>query len=96
LRAAGAVILGKTNLSEWAQLPLDAFDLRVGAGPRRADEKSLCAGSQPVRLKQRVSGTATSGESVRGGYRQQKTDGSIVCPSSTNGLVGHQNRRSDL
>jgi amidase len=42
LRAAGAVILGKTNLSEWANFRLAALLERLEC-PRRPGEKSLCA-----------------------------------------------------
>jgi Asp-tRNAAsn/Glu-tRNAGln amidotransferase A subunit and related amidases len=50
LRAAGAVILGKTNLSEWANFPLDAFDQRL-VGSRRSHAQSLLARSQCVRIQ---------------------------------------------
>ncbi len=49
LKDAGAVILGKTNLSEWANMPLGPFDQRL-VGGRRAGEEPLCAGSQRRRL----------------------------------------------
>jgi hypothetical protein len=52
LRDAGAVILGKTNLSEWAELPLDPIIVRVELA-RRSDEEPVCARSQSVRLELR-------------------------------------------
>ena len=42
LREAGAVILGKTNLSEWANFRVEPLDQRLEQ-PRRTDEESLCA-----------------------------------------------------
>ncbi len=52
LRAAGAVLLGKTNLSEWANCPFHAFDVRLEQ-PRRTNAQSLRARSQPVRFERR-------------------------------------------
>ncbi len=50
LRAAGAVILGKTNLSEWANIRSEPLDQRMERA-RRADEESLRAGPQSVRIE---------------------------------------------
>ncbi len=50
LRAAGAVILGKTNLSEWANFRSTHSDQRLER-PRRANQKSVRAGSQSLRLQ---------------------------------------------
>ena len=49
LRAAGAVILGKTNLSEWANIRSEQFDLGLERG-RRPDPQSARAQPQSVRI----------------------------------------------
>ena len=53
LRAGGAVILGKTNLSEWANFRSFEIDQRM-VGPRRSNEQSLWHESQSLRLQFRV------------------------------------------
>jgi amidase len=85
LRAAGAVLLAKTNLSEWA----NARSTRSSSGwsarggqcrnPYVLD-RNPCGSSSG-------SGAATSANlgAVSIGT---ETDGSIVCPSNANGLVG--------
>ena len=50
LRAAGAVILGKTNLSEWANIAIQPFHQRMER-TRRADEESLRARPQSLRIE---------------------------------------------
>ncbi len=50
LRGAGAVILGKTNLSRMGQLPFRTFDERLER-TRRPDEESLRTRPQPVRVE---------------------------------------------
>ena len=52
LREAGAVILGKTNLSEWANFRSSQFDERLER-TRRAGEEPVRARSEPVRLELR-------------------------------------------
>ena len=52
LRAAGAVILGKTNLSEWANIRSTQLDLGLERG-RRADAQSLGARPQHLRHLER-------------------------------------------
>src|SRR2546425_1677401 len=85
LRKAGAVILGKTNLSEWANFR--SFHSSSGWSGRGgqchnpyAIEWNPCGSSSG-------SGAATSGNltSVSIGT---ETDGSIVCPANANGVVG--------
>jgi len=85
LRKAGAVILGKTNLSEWANFR--SFHSSSGWSGRGgqchnpyAIEWNPCGSSSG-------SGAATSGNltSVSIGT---ETDGSIVCPANNNGVVG--------
>ena len=85
LRAAGLVIAGKTNLSEWANFR-DSHSSSgwsaVGGLTRNAwDETRSACGSS--------SGSAVA---VAAGYVPlavgTETDGSIVCPASYNGIVG--------
>ena len=85
LRAAGAVILGKTNLSEWANFR--SFFSSSGWSGRGgqcnnpyAIDRNPCGSSSG-------SGAAASGNltSVSIGT---ETDGSIVCPANANGVVG--------
>jgi len=85
LRAAGAVILGKTNLSEWANFRSDhstsGWSGRGGLtrNPYALD-RNPCGSSSGS-----GAGAAASLCAVAIGT---ETDGSIVCPSSLNGLVG--------
>ena len=85
LRAAGAVILGKTNLSEWANFrSTKSTSGWSGRGGQTRNPYSLdrnpCGSSSGT-------GAAVAAES-RGDRVGTETDGSIVCPSSINGLVG--------
>jgi amidase len=85
LRQAGAVILGKTNLSEWANIrsahSTSGWSARGGLtrNPYALD-RNPCGSSSG-------SGAAVAASlcSVAVGT---ETDGSIVCPSSANGIVG--------
>lgn len=85
LRAAGAVILGKANLSEWANFrstkSSSGWSARGGqcANPYALD-RNPCGSSSG-------SGAATSANLCLVSIGTE-TDGSIVCPSSANGLVG--------
>ncbi len=85
LRAAGAVILGKTNLSEWANIrsshSISGWSGRGGQtrNPYALD-RNPCGSSSG-------SGAATSA-SLCAVAVGTETDGSIVCPSNANGLVG--------
>jgi amidase len=85
LRAAGAVILGKTNLSEWANFrsthSTSGWSGRGGLvlNPYALD-RNPCGSS---------SGTATAvAASLATIGVGTETDGSIVCPSSVTSLVG--------
>jgi amidase len=85
LRAAGAVILGKTNLSEWANFrstkSSSGWSARGGQtrNPYVLD-RNPCGSS---------SGTGTAIAANLGAIGVgTETDGSIVCPSGANGLVG--------
>jgi amidase len=85
LRAAGAVILGKTNLSEWANFrSTHASSGWSGRGGQARNPYALdrnpCGSSSG-------SGAATSANFAAAAVGSE-TDGSIVCPSSANGLVG--------
>ncbi|HEX9729580.1 MAG TPA: amidase [Gemmatimonadales bacterium] len=85
LRAAGAIILGKTNLSEWANFrstqSSSGWSGRGGQGKNPyALDRSPCGSSAG-------SGAATSANFAAIGIGTE-TDGSIVCPSATNGVVG--------
>lgn len=85
LRAAGAVILGKTNLSEWANYrstrSTSGWSSRGGQcrNPYILD-RNPCGSSSGT-------GSGVSASFAAAGVGSE-TDGSIVCPSSTNGLVG--------
>ena len=85
LREAGAVILGKTNLSEWANI-------------RSSHSTSGWSGrgeltKNPYALDRNACGSSSgSGVAVSSNLCAvavgTETDGSIVCPSSANGIVG--------
>jgi amidase len=85
LRKAGAVILGKTNLSEWANIrsshSSSGWSGRGGLtrNPYALD-RNPCGSSSGT-------GAGVSANLAVGGIGTE-TDGSIVCPSSANGLVG--------
>jgi len=85
LRAAGAVILGKTNLSEWANIrsshSVSGWSGRGGLtkNPYSLD-RNPCGSSSGT-------GTGISANLAAAGIGTE-TDGSIVCPSSSNGLAG--------
>ena len=85
LRAAGAVILGKTNLSEWANFrsshSVSGWSGRGGQtrNPYALD-RNPCGSSSG-------SGAAVAANLCAAAVGTE-TDGSIVCPSSMNGIVG--------
>jgi len=85
LRAAGVVILGKTNLSEWANIrsshSISGWSA-VGGQTRN-----------PYALDRNTCGSSSgSGAAVAAGLTRMaigtETDGSITCPASINGIVG--------
>ena len=85
LRAAGAIILAKTNLSEWANFRSSrASSGWSGRGGQcrnpYALDRNPCGSSSGT-------GAAISGNLAAIGVGTE-TDGSIVCPSSTCGIVG--------
>lgn len=85
LRAAGAVILGKTNLSEWANFrstrSSSGWSSRGGQtrNPYALD-RNPCGSSGGT-------GSAIAASLAAVGVGTE-TDGSIICPSAVNGLVG--------
>jgi amidase len=85
LRAAGAVILGKTNLSEWANLrssrSTSGWSARGGLvkSPYVLD-RNPCGSSSGT-------GSAIAANLAAAGVGTE-TDGSIICPSAVAALVG--------
>src|SRR5690348_4086126 len=85
LRAAGAVILGKTNLSEWANIR--STHSSSGWSGRGGQ------GKNPYALDRNTSGSSSgSGGGVAASYCAaaigSETDGSVTSPSAACGLVG--------
>ena len=85
LREAGAVILGKTNLSEWANIRSNQST--SGWSGRGGQTKN------PYVLDRNPCGSSSgSGVGVAANLCAiaigTETDGSIVCPASSNGVVG--------
>lgn len=85
LRAAGAVILGKANLSEWANF----------RGEKSSSGWSGVGGQthNPYIIDRNPCGSSSgSGAAVSANLTMlaigTETNGSIVCPSSANGIVG--------
>ena len=85
LREAGAILLGKTNMSEWANFrsthSTSGWSGRGGLG------------RNPYALDRNTSGSSSgSGAAVAASYAAaaigSETDGSIVSPANNNGLVG--------
>lgn len=85
LRAQGAIILGKTNLSQWANFRSnDSISgwSSVGGQVRNPHmlDRSPCGSSSG-------SGAAVAA-SLAAGAVGTETNGSIICPSQVNGIVG--------
>jgi len=85
LRAAGAVILGKTNLSEWANFR--SFFSSSGWSGRGGQ----C--NNPYAIDRNPCGSSSgSGAAASANFTAvsigTETDGSIVCPANENGVVG--------
>jgi len=85
LRAAGAILLGKTNLSEWANFR--STHSSSGWSGRGGQARN------PYILDRNPCGSSSgSGAAVSANFSAlavgTETDGSIVCPSSANGIVG--------
>ena len=85
LRAGGAIILGKANLSEWANIrstrSVSGWSGVGGLTANAHDHARTACGS-----------SSGSGAGVAAGLAPlavgTETDGSVTCPSSMNGLVG--------
>ena len=85
LRAAGLVVLGKTNLSEWANYrsthSISGWSA-VGGLTRNPHDRSRSAGGS----------SSGSGAAVAAGLASfavgTETDGSIICPAAFCGVVG--------
>ncbi|MBW8881653.1 MAG: amidase, partial [Asticcacaulis sp.] len=85
LRAGGAIILGKTNLSEWANIrsthSVSGWSAVGGLTGNAHDKTRTACGS-----------SSGSGAAVAAFMAPlavgTETDGSVTCPSSMNGLVG--------
>jgi amidase len=85
LRAGGAVILGKTNLSEWANFR--SFNSTSGWSGRGRLTRN------PYSLDRNACGSSSgSGAAASANFSAvsigTETNGSIVCPASVNGVVG--------
>src|SRR5437764_6487939 len=84
LRAGGAVILGKTNLSEWANFrSFESISGWSGRGGQTNNpygiDRNPCGSSSG-------SGAATSANFTAVSFGSE-TDGSIVCPGNANGVA---------
>src|SRR6267143_415569 len=85
LRAGGAVILGKTNLSEWANFrSFESISGWSGRGGQTHNpygiDRNPCGSSSG-------SGAGASANFAAVSFGSE-TDGSIVCPANANGVVG--------
>ena len=85
LRRAGAIVVGTTNLSEWANI----------RSPRSTSGWSAVGGltGNPWALDRSAGGSSSgSGAALAAGLAQlaigTETDGSITCPCSLNGVAG--------
>ena len=84
LREAGCVVLGKTNLSEWANF----------RGSASSSGWSAYGGltRNPYALNRSAGGSERIGAAVAAGLADYaigtETNGSIVCPAALNGIVG--------
>lgn len=85
LRAGGAVILGKTNLSEWANFR--SFESISGWSGRGGQTNNPYGISRNPCGSSAGSGAAVSSNFVTVSFGTE-TDGSIVCPANANGVVG--------
>ncbi|MEU6125569.1 amidase family protein [Streptomyces sp. NPDC047123] len=87
LRRAGAVILGKTNLSEWANFR--------AAKPTSGWSAVGGQTKNPYVLDRNPCGSSSGSAAALAASLAQvaigtETDGSIVCPAGMNGVVGHK------
>lgn len=87
LREAGAIVLGKTNLSEWANFRGEASTSGWSAVGGQTNN--------PYVLDRNACGSSTgSAVAVAASLAQvsigTETDGSVVCPAGSTGIVGHK------
>src|SRR5207302_9712577 len=85
LRAGGAVILGKTNLSEWANFR--SFESISGWSGRGGQTNNPYGISRNPCGSSSGSGAAASANFATVSLGTE-TDGSVVCPANANGVVG--------
>lgn len=85
LRAGGAVILGKTNLSEWANFR--SFESVSGWSGRGGQTNNPYGINRNPCGSSSGSGAAASANFATVSFGSE-TDGSIVCPANANGVVG--------
>ena len=85
LRAAGAVLLGKTNLSEWANFR-SSHSTSGWSGRGGQAKNPYVLDRNPCGSSSGTGGAVSANLAALG--IGTETDGSIVCPSSANGLVG--------
>jgi amidase len=85
LRAGGAVILGKTNLSEWANFR--SFESVSGWSGRGGQTNNAYGINRNPCGSSSGSGAAASANFATVSFGTE-TDGSIVCPANANGVVG--------
>jgi len=85
LRAGGAVILGKTNLSEWANFR--SFESISGWSGRGGQTNNPYGIARNPCGSSAGSAAAVSSNFVAVSFGTE-TDGSIVCPANANGVVG--------
>ena len=85
LRAAGAVVLGKANLSEWANIrsddSLSGWSAVGGQARNPYDLTRSACGSSSGSAVAVAAGLAAAAVGT-------ETDGSVTCPAAVNGLVG--------
>ena len=85
LRSAGAVIVGATNLSEWA-------NIRSTSSTSGWSALGGLTANPWIHSKSAGGSSSGSGAAVAAGITQwaigSETDGSIICPASMNGCVG--------
>ncbi|MEU7022614.1 amidase family protein [Streptomyces sp. NPDC046203] len=87
LRAAGAVVLGKTNLSEWANFRAE----KPTSGWSAVGGQT----NNPYVLDRNPCGSSAGSAAALAASLAQvaigtETDGSIVCPAGMTGVVGHK------
>jgi amidase len=85
LRAADAVILGKTNLSEWANIRSNA-SISGWSGVGGQTRNPFALDRDPCGSSSGSAAAVAAGE-VKAAIGTE-TDGSITCPAAVNGVVG--------